>query len=151
VINIREHVAILIDADNAHLPFTEQILKISEYYGELDVCRAYGDWKQSPLSSWAKNIDGFKIERVQVDRVGKNATDHGLLLGAGEFLGTDYFGNDVDVFILVSGDGDFASACSLIRERGKQVIVIGNKKTSKDLRQTCDKFYSFGDQTVGHL
>ncbi len=30
----------------------EQVLKISEYYGQLRLCRVYGDWNKSPLSAW---------------------------------------------------------------------------------------------------
>jgi uncharacterized LabA/DUF88 family protein len=34
----------------------------------------------------------------------------------------------VSIFVIVSGDYDFTSACGLIQERGKQVIGIGNRE-----------------------
>ena len=146
MINLHTHVAILIDADNAQLSYIEQVRKISDYYGRLDICRAYGDWNETPLSSWREKIDDLKIDRIQVDRVRKNATDHRLLLEAGQILGADFYGPDVNVFILVSGDGDFASACKFLQEHGKQVIVIGNrKKMSNSLRESCDEFYCLED------
>src|SRR3954462_1809281 len=73
-------VVLLIDADNAQLSYIDQVLKISEYYGLLKICRVYGDWKRSNLSVWCEKLDTLKIERIQVDRVGKNATDHRLLM-----------------------------------------------------------------------
>jgi uncharacterized LabA/DUF88 family protein len=147
MINLTKHAALLIDADNAQLKYVEQALKLAEYYGILDICRAYGDWKEPPLAVWCEKIDAFKIDRIQVNRVGKNATDHRLLVEAGEILASDLFTRDeVNVFIIVSGDGDFASACQLIRERGRQVIVIGSRENmSKGLRETCDSFHCLED------
>ena len=145
MINLREHVAILIDADNAQLKHTEQVLKLSEYYGIVDIRRAYGDWQSPLLSPWREKMPP-QVELIQVDRVGKNATDHRLLMEAGEILAPNLFEDDVDIFFIVSGDGDFASACQLIQERGRRVIVLGNrKKMSSGLRDICDTFYCFED------
>jgi uncharacterized LabA/DUF88 family protein len=139
-------VAVLIDADNAQLSYIEQVLKISEYYGLLEICRLYGDWNSPQLSSSCEKLDALKFERIQVDQVGKNATDHRLLIEAGEILGANYWETDVRVFIIVSGDGDFASACKRLQERGKQVIGIGNKnQSSLSLQESCDKFYYLED------
>jgi len=108
----------------------------------LEICCAYGDWEKLPLSSNREKIDDLNIERIQVDRVGKNATDNHLLVEAGELLARDFTRDQIDVFIVVSGDGDFASACNLIQERGREVIVIGHiRNTSKSLRANCDKHY----------
>ncbi|MBN2472640.1 MAG: NYN domain-containing protein [Anaerolineae bacterium] len=142
---MNEHVAVLIDADNAQLGYTERILKLSEYYGTVDICRAYGDWQSNPLSPWREKMP-LKVERIQVDRVGKNATDHRLLIEAGEILAYDLSRDDIDIFVIVSGDGDYASACQLIQERGRRVIVIGDgNNMSNGLRDTCDTFFRLQD------
>jgi len=141
MINLHQRVAILIDADNVNLDYIEQVLKISEYHGQLEVCRAYGDWEKLPLSPNGEKIDLLNIERIQVKRVGKNATDNHILLEAGELLATDFTRDQIDIFIVVTGDGDFASACNLIQERGREVIVIGHlRNTSKSLRKICKVF-----------
>lgn len=83
MINIYGKVAILIDADNApKIDYLEPILKISEYYGELQICRAYGDWNRDGLDRWSE-IRDKRIDLIQVDQVGKNATDHHLLVELG--------------------------------------------------------------------
>ncbi len=66
---------------------------------------------------------------------------------AGEILAPDPFlVNPIDIFVIVSGDADFASACQLIQERGKHVIVIGNRNhMSNGLRDTCNTFYYLED------
>ena len=146
MIHLHKRVAILIDADNTQLSYMEEVLKLSDYYGLLETCRAYGDWHLPPLSSWREKIDLPNIERIQVDRLGKNATDHHMMIEIGEILGAQFDRNTVDFFILVSGDGDFTSACKLLKDRGKQVIVIGNdKQTAKSLRASCDEFYNLAD------
>ena len=91
-------------------------------------------------------MDARKIDRIQVNRVGKNATDNRLLMDIGEILADNLWGNEVGVFVLVSGDGDFASACEVIQAKGKKVIGVGNgKQTSQDLQAVCDGFYYLGD------
>ena len=145
--SLHDHVAILIDVDNAQ-SYINQVLKIAEYYGKLVICRAYGDWEMPNLFPWCEKLDALKIDRIQVDRVGKNASDHRLLVEAGEILGNSngLLGEEVDVFIIVSGDGGFASSCQFIRERGKRVVGIGNQKhTSDDLRNSCNDYLYLED------
>ena len=145
MINLIEHVAVLIDADNAQLQYVEHVLQLAEYYGIVDICRAYGDWKSPPLSSWHGKI-APKVDPIQVDRVGKNATDHRLLMEAGEILSSELIRYEVNIFMIVTSDGDFASACQLIQERGREVIVIGNReKMSNGLRDTCNTYYFLED------
>jgi hypothetical protein len=124
----------------------EQVLKLATYFGKLEICRAYGDWNTPQLSSQIETIELLKIDPVSVNNIGKNATDHYLLMEAGEILGQSSLGTDVHVFIIVSGDGDFASACELIKERDKRVIGIGHKqKTSNALQASCEQFYFLED------
>lgn len=146
-IPLHTKVAILIDADNAQLDYIEQVLTISEYYGKLETCRIYGDWNKSPLSSWCETLDSLKnVERIPVERVGKNATDNRLLIEVGEILEAAYWENNIHAFVIVSGDGDFTAACKRIQERGKYVIGIGNKmRTSTTFLDSCDKSYYLED------
>ncbi len=116
-------VALLIDADNTQLNHLEQILKISEYYGNLKICRAYGDWKKLPLSTSYNRVQGLNIKTIQVDRLAKDTTDKQLLIEAGEILGA----GDADLFVIASGDGDFRVLCERIKQKGRKVIGIGNK------------------------
>ncbi len=94
-----------------------------------------------------KKIDAPNVERIQVNGGRKNATDNRLVLEAGEILGASLESeNRVQVFIIVSGDGDFTSACKFIQERGLQVVGIGNRnQTSPSLRESCDTFYCLED------
>ncbi|MBZ0281118.1 MAG: NYN domain-containing protein [Anaerolineae bacterium] len=140
IINIptSHRVALLIDADNIQLSQLEQILKISDYYGNLEISRAYGDWKKSPLSAAYDDVCNLNIECIQVDRVAKDTTDKQMMIEAGEILGADA----ADIFIIASGDGDFRLLCERIKHKGRKVVGIGNKgQTSTHLRDSCDAFH----------
>lgn len=148
------HVALLIDADNAAQPnYLRHILQLADYYGELEIRRAYGDWTEELLLPQCEKYDALQIERRQVSRVGKNATDHRLLVEAGEILGDFPLGNEIGVFVIVSGDGDFASACEYMGRR-RQVIGIGNRnQASTALRASCEAYYFLEDleEELKHL
>lgn len=136
------HVVLLIDADNAQLSNLDQILKLVRHYGNLKICRAYGDWEKPPLSAFRDKVDILNIERVTVDRIGKDTTDKRLMIEASKILGR----GDADLFIVVSADGDFRQLCEAIKEEGRQVIGIGNKKqTSPHLEKSCDTFHYIED------
>ena len=49
-----EHVALLIDADNAQAAKTESILKDVSTYGRIVIKRAYGNWAKPNLAPWEK-------------------------------------------------------------------------------------------------
>lgn len=135
-------IAILIDADNIKSNYV-QIFELAEYYGKRSICRAYGH--ESSLSALREVSETFNIEVIPVNKTKKtNAADHRLLVDAGEILGN--YSNNITLFIIVSGDGDFAPLCDRIRDRDSQVIVISNKhKTSKDLEASSDEFYYLED------
>lgn len=133
-----QRVALLIDADNAQLNRLEQVLKISDYYGTVTICRAYGDWKKPPLAAWKKPENLANVELIQVDRVGKDTTDKRLLIDGGIILGA----KQAETFVVVSGDSDFKQLFESIKEENGIVIGIGNKgQTSDSLPESCDTFY----------
>ncbi len=135
-------VALLIDADNIPLNRLKEILKLVANYGQLKICRAYGDWKKPQLSPYRDTVRKLNIKPVQVDRVEKNATDKRLIIEADKIMRK----NTPDLFIIVSGDGDFRQLCERIKERGRKVVGIGNKgQTSPHLREACDDFYYIED------
>lgn len=133
-----QRVAVLIDGDNAQLDKLQQIIEISSHYGQLTICRIYGNWKQRSLKKHLQKLNKHKIEQIQVDRIGKDSTDKQLLIEASMILGAD----DADTFVIVSGDGDFRQLCAKIKDNGKTVIGISNKgKDSLLLKKICHKFH----------
>lgn len=140
------HVYILVDADNVQLsPDTiRHLIAFANYFGRLswDTFRAYGDWEKSPLNAHIELYDTFKFQRIQVNRDRKDATDYYMMMDIGSLLGFDLFG----IFIIVSGDGIFASVKQFTENNGGIIVSIGsNKSTSQKLAESYSQFYFLED------
>lgn len=130
--------ATLIDADNVPAKHAEAILKEVAAIGEPALRRVYGDWTSPRLKSWSEKIHSLGlVAHQQTSNIsGKNASDIGLVIDAMDILHAQRF----DGFVLVSSDSDFTSLANRLREDGKIVIGIGEKKTPEPLRNVCNRF-----------
>ena len=130
--------AVLIDADNVVRSDMKAIIGEVAKYGTPVVKRAYGDWASQTLAGWKEVL--LEIGAVPVQQyaytTGKNATDVAMVIDAMDFLHDDC----VDGFVLVSSDSDFTPLALRLRESGKRVFGIGEKKTPKPFIKACDKF-----------
>lgn len=134
----RPLLAVLIDADNVPAKFAEPILKEVASIGEPALRRVYGDWSSGRLRNWAEKVLslGLVAHQDTANTTGKNASDIGLVIDAMDIL----HGGRFDGFVLVSSDSDFTSLANRLREDGKEVIGIGEKKAPESLRNVCNRF-----------
>lgn len=132
------NIAMLIDADNISSKYIPGILGELSKYGKITVRRMYGDWSQDRLHSWLSRASGFSLTPVMQpnNTPGKNASDIGLIIDAMDILYT----GDVQGFCIVSSDGDFNKLATRLREAGKVVIGMGEKKTPESFRVSCERF-----------
>ncbi len=130
--------AVLIDADNTSPRQTREMFDELASYGTLTVKRAYGDWTQQQLNGWKGELHKHAISPMQqfANTSGKNSTDSALIIDAMDLL---YAGN-VDGFVIVSSDADFTKLATRLREAGKTVYGLGQRKTPKPFQDACDKF-----------
>ena len=130
--------AVLIDADNVVRSDMKAIIGEVAKYGTPVVKRAYGDWASQTLAGWKDVL--LEIGAIPVQQyaytTGKNATDVAMVIDAMDFLHDDC----VEGFVLVSSDSDFTPLALRLRESGKRVFGIGEKKTPKPFIKACDKF-----------
>lgn len=133
--------AVLIDADNASSSVVKELLEEVGAYGTPTIKRAYGDWTTNNLSGWKAYLHLHAIQPVQQFAYthGKNATDSAFIIDAMDLL---YAGN-VDGFCLVSSDSDFTRLATRLRESGKKVYGLGERKTPQAFIAACDKFIFF--------
>ena len=132
------NIAMLIDADNVSSKYIPGILSELSKYGKITVRRMYGDWSQDRLHSWLSRASGYSLTPVMQpnNTPGKNASDIGLIIDAMDILYT----GDVQGFCIVSSDGDFNKLATRLREAGKVVIGMGEKKTPESFRVSCERF-----------
>lgn len=130
--------AVLIDADNVAAKYTKNILDELSNYGIVTYKRVYGDWTRPNLAGWKNMALDNAITPVQQYSYtsGKNATDSAMIIDAMDIL----YSNNVDGFCIVSSDSDFTRLAIRLRESGKHVIGMGEKKTPKPFSTACNAF-----------
>jgi len=133
--------AVLIDADNASASVVKELLEEVAKYGTATVKRAYGDWTTQNLAGWKQHLHRHAIQPMQqfAYTQGKNSTDSAFIIDAMDLL---YAGN-VDGFCLVSSDSDFTRLATRMREAGKLVYGLGERKTPEPFIAACNKFIFF--------
>ena len=130
--------AVLIDADNISSFHLKEVLEEISKSGNPIIKRIYGDWTSPTLKKWKYLLLENAISPIQqyAYTKGKNATDSAMIIDAMDIL----YSRKVDGFCLVSSDSDFTRLATRLREAGKQVIGIGEKKTPNPFIVACDKF-----------
>ena len=130
--------AVLIDGDNIPSKYVKEMMQEIAKYGTPTIKRIYGDWTKPQLTSWKTILLQSAITPIQQYSytTGKNATDSAMIIDAMDILYSD----KVDGFCLVSSDSDFTKLATRLREAGKTVYGIGEKKTPDPFIVACDKF-----------
>jgi len=130
--------AVLIDADNISACYIKPMIEEIARYGNPTIKRIYGDWTKPNLGSWKTVLLDFAFQPIQQFgyTYGKNATDSAMIIDAMDIL----YSEKVDGFCLVSSDSDFTRLATRLREAGKIVYGIGEKKTPTPFIAACDRF-----------
>jgi uncharacterized LabA/DUF88 family protein len=155
-----EDLAVFIDWENIYIstvteygakPNVSAILEKAREYGRIVSATAYADWtdgdfRDAPPTLYSNGISPRYISaryfpggRSQKRRT--NSIDVMLAVECSDFL---HHHPQVDTYVLVTGDGDFIPLVSLLRSRGKTVVVIGvSEATSYHLIESADHFISY--------
>lgn len=122
--------AVLVDGDNISATHAEHILAFAKGSGRPDVVRVYGNNNGS--AAW-QDIPGFRFIH---SGNAKNASDILLAMDAVEFALTGH----CDLFLIVSSDRDFAQLAHRLREKGQEVMGMGEAKSPPAFRSACTRF-----------
>ncbi|MGI6752047.1 MAG: NYN domain-containing protein [Anaerovoracaceae bacterium] len=135
---VENRFAVLIDADNISDKYIRFIMDEISNEGIATYKRIYGDWTKPDLGAWKKVLLEYSITPVQQYgyTAGKNSTDAAMIIDAMDILYSD----NVEGFCLVSSDSDFTRLASRLREAGKEVVGMGERKTPKPFVVACNKF-----------
>ena len=130
--------AVLIDADNVPYANVKGMLEEIAKYGTPTFKRIYGDFTRPNLTGWKSVLLEHAITPIQQYgyTTGKNSTDSALIIDAMDIL---YTGN-VDGFCIISSDSDFTRLATRLREAGKKVFGMGERKTPTPFIASCNKF-----------
>lgn len=130
--------AVLIDADNIPYSNVKGMLEEIAKYGTPTFKRIYGDWTKPTLSGWKTVLLEHAITPIQQYSYtkGKNSSDSALIIDAMDILYT----GDIDGFCIISSDSDFTRLATRLREAGKKVFGMGERKTPTPFIASCNKF-----------
>lgn len=115
--------------------------------GQIAVQRAYANWSDPRLAIMRGEINELGIDPIQVFGFSreqkKNAADIQLAIEAVDLA---HVRSALEVFVIVSGDGGFASLAKKLHEYGKTVIGCAYRSaTSKTFQAVCDDFVWIDD------
>ncbi len=139
-------VAVFIDAENVNSADAEQIFNEASSYGDVIVKRIFGDWSKRQLSKWKDVISKYSIMADQqfsfVSK--KNSSDISLII---EVM-LAYFEKNIDVFCLISSDSDFTRLVQELRERGKKVVGMGERKAITSFVNAFSEYIYLGEEEI---
>lgn len=132
------NIALLIDSDNASPAGIDPVLTVLAELGQVNIRRAYGNWRKPALKGWIDKLHRYGIEPSQQFDLtkGKNATDMRMTIDAMDML---YRGR-VSGFGIMSSDSDFMPLAMRIRQDGIPVYGFGSVKTPEGFREACTRF-----------
>lgn len=135
---LKQKIALFIDADNAPASRFEDVLSEVAKYGVVTIRKAYGNWKSPTLRPWEELLHEYAIQPVQQYDLtkGKNASDIALVIDAMDVMYT----KDIDVMCFISSDCDFTPMVTRAIAEGKVVLGFGERKTPLPFVNACSKF-----------
>jgi len=133
-------VAVLVDCDNTAPEVLEHALRVVAQFGRVVLRRGYGN-HSTLANKWQEALVRLAFTPCLQFQyaAGKNTSDIALALDALEAM----FDDRADTFCLVTSDSDFAYLCRKLRERGAQVVIVGEDKTPAALRNASDQFFEW--------
>jgi uncharacterized LabA/DUF88 family protein len=139
-----ENIAIgLRESDLEHFDLHVVLARLLEK-GRIIVKRAYADWGR--FSEFKRPFHQSGVELIDIPEKyhsGKNSAEIKLAVDAMELC---YSKEHLDIFVLLSGDGDLFPLVSKLKENNKHVIGVGIESTAaRILTDTCDEYLFYED------
>jgi len=131
-------IAVFVDYDNQQLDVFALIELLRER-GRVVIRKAYADWVAR--KSYRKSVAQAGFELIDCPRVTathKNAADIRLAV---DCLSVSYETDDIQIYVLVTGDVDFVPLINKLRTQGREIVVVAANQSAADLlMQSCDEF-----------
>jgi len=134
-------------ANNLSLKDILRELRRTEQTGQIAVQRAYANWSDPRLAIMRGEINELGIDPIQVFGFSrdqkKNAADIQLAIDA---IDLAHVRPTISVYVIVSGDGGFASLAKKLHEYGKMVIGVAYRDAAnRTFQSVCDEFLFIPD------
>ena len=128
-----------IDGENVAATKAGQIMEIACRKGTLDFAKVYGLQKDKATKNWTEFALGNNRVR-DIRLYGGPAKDKVDRKIRKDTLNDVKKSKNIDIVVLVSSDHGYVETMRKLRESGKHIVVIGEKKTPDALRRVCNEF-----------
>jgi len=138
------------DLPNGRKRKTSQVIDMRKIFdrllekGKIVAKIAYCDWQN--YLNYVTPLHELGIELIEIPQrriSGKNSADIRLVVDAMEYCSAR---DNIDTFVIISGDSDFLPLVSKLKEYGKTVIGVGLRAATSDLlAANCDEFIFYDD------
>jgi uncharacterized protein (TIGR00288 family) len=138
----QNRIAIFIDAENLanwlKKGGAELLLEELGTVGQTVVRKAYGIWTNLTAYQAGLNRLGFELIHSFHPVKGKNSTDIQMTVDIMEYV---WRVENINWFVLATGDSDFSPLFRRLREMGKDVIGVGPRSAlSESVKSSCTRF-----------
>ena len=144
-------IAVFFDAENVSAEVVPGIISFLSKQGDVLYQRAYADWSSPNMKKWEKQISQTPITAIhQFHHKQEQAVDKVLMMDAVE-LAIEH--DEIDIFAIVASDNGYHSLSRKLRNRGKKVIGVGDRKILCKLEpksesiwvRSCNEFRYFDE------
>jgi len=131
-------IALFIDCENISHEYIEDILNELASYGEVNIRKAYGNWKHDTLKKWDEKLFDYSLEPIYQKPYNnsKNASDIRMTVDIMKILCKN---KNIDMVALATSDSDFTPLIMELKSE-VQVIGFGENKTNNALQNSCSEF-----------
>ncbi|MDZ4093825.1 MAG: NYN domain-containing protein [Paracoccaceae bacterium] len=126
-------IAVLADGENLSANSIRDLMARIDDLGTATILRAYCD-RLNP-NGWDKD-HRFQVTYLDTQS-GKNSADIRLVIDAMDIA----YAAEVDVFVILSTDRDFAPLAHRLRNVGYWVLGAGRPETSRQFQSACSEFH----------
>lgn len=134
----KKNTSLFIDGENISSKKAGAILKAAEKQGVIDTAKVYGMQKDEHTKGWTDKAKECGLKDIRLsgspkkDKVDKKITKDTKKAILEQ--------KNLDIVCIATSDGGYVDTVKELRAQGKRVVVIGEDKAPKELRNACSEF-----------
>lgn len=134
----KRNTLLMIDGENISARKGEKIVDAAKNQGILFEGKVYGRQKDPSTRNWTDKAKQCALKDIRLyGSPEKNKVDRKIQKDAGNEVCR--FKN-IDIVCLATSDGGYVPLIRSLRSQGKRVVVIGEEKAPRRLRESCSQF-----------
>lgn len=133
----KKNTMVFIDAENISSTHATSIENEIRDIGNVAEVRYYAMQKDPATANWKPTIKEYGYKPIlMTGKREKNKIDNKIIQDAKKVLNEN---NSIDIFVIVSRDGDYTELVRFLRSNRKRVVILAAENTSKKLKNASSE------------